>query len=74
MIIIEKNKQIFDIWQFLKNASFHDLNSLPRLIKGDDIRALNVSEVEKDFLGMMFGNAGAVSPCYTVSIFLVIIG
>jgi site-specific DNA-adenine methylase len=67
--IIERNKQIYDIWCYLQNASEKDINSLPRLVKGDDIRSLNLSDIEKDFLGMMFGNAGAVSPCYTVSSF-----
>ncbi len=67
--LIEKNKQIYNIWIFLQSASEKDINQLPRLVKGDDIRALNLSQVEKDFLGMMFGNAGAVSPCYTVSSF-----
>lgn len=67
--LIERNKQIFDIWMYLQSSSEKDINSLPRLIKGDDIKSLNLSHIEKDFLGMMFGNAGAVSPCYTVSSF-----
>ena len=67
--IIELNKQIYDIWIYLQQSSEKEINALPRLIKGDDIKSLNLSNVEKDFLGMMFGNAGAVSPCYTVSSF-----
>lgn len=67
--IIEKNKQIFDIWKYLQGATEKQINSLPRLTKGEKIKELNLSDIEKDFLGMMFGNAGAVSPCYTVSSF-----
>lgn len=67
--IIEKNTQIFNIWKYLQSASEKDILGLPRLIKGDDIKSLDLSDIEKDFLGMMFGNTGAVSPCYKVSSF-----
>lgn len=69
IIIIEKNDVIFRIWEYLQSASEKDILGLPKLKQGDDIRALNLSQIEKEFLGMMFGSVGSPSPCWTVSPF-----
>lgn len=66
--LIDKYENVIKVWQWLKECSEDDINGLPRLKKGDDIRKMNLSDAE--FLFLSFAcSAGSSSPRYTVSKF-----
>lgn len=68
ILLIDKYKNVVDVWLWLKQCSIGDINSLPKLKKGDDIRKMNLSESE--FLFLSFAcSAGSAGPRYSVSNF-----
>lgn len=64
--IVDKYDVVINIWKWLQSASEKDVTSLPTLYKGENIRELNLSEPEKQFLGMLAGVA-STSPRWKVS-------
>ena len=48
--IVDKFKNVIDVWKWLQQCSQKDILGLPKLVKGLDIRKLNISEVERTFL------------------------
>jgi 16S rRNA G966 N2-methylase RsmD len=62
VLLVDKYKVIVDIWHYLQRASEKDILGLPKLDKvGQDLRDYKLSEVEKNFMGMII-SAGASSP------------
>lgn len=55
--LCDKYKVITDIWQWLQQCSEQDILGLPLLRKGEDLRTINLSEPERNFLGMLAGIA-----------------
>jgi len=52
---------IYNIWKYLQQASHQDIDNLPDLQPGDDIRNFTtLSQVEKDLLGFACGVAVAI--------------
>ena len=68
ILIVDKYEVVVNIWKWLQSATIKDITGLPTLYKGDDIRELNLSEPEKQFLGMLAGVA-STSPRWKVSEF-----
>ena len=64
----DKYDVIYKIWKYLVNATPEQINSLPNLKKGDDLRNFNLSEEERYLLGFSVGNGRAV-PSHTVTSF-----
>jgi site-specific DNA-adenine methylase len=51
--IVDKFKNVVDVWKWLQVCSKKDILGLPKLVKGLDIRKLNISEVELTFLSFL---------------------
>jgi len=51
--IVDKFKNVIDVWKWLQQCSKNDILRLPKLVKGLDIRKLNISEVERTFLSFL---------------------
>ena len=51
--IVDKFKNVIDVWKWLQQCSKNDILGLPKLVKGLDIRKLNISEVERTFLSFL---------------------
>jgi site-specific DNA-adenine methylase len=51
--IVDKFKNVIDVWKWLQKCSKQDILKLPKLVKGLDIRTLNISEVERIFLSFL---------------------
>jgi len=51
--ICDKFKNVIDVWKWLQQCSKNDILGLPKLVKGLDIRNLNISEVERTFLSFL---------------------
>lgn len=66
VLLVDKYKVIVDIWHYLQRASQKDILGLPRLVKGMDIRTLDLSDEEKNFLSILAVN-GASHIGYKVS-------
>lgn len=66
VLLVDKYDVIVKIWKWLQLCSVGDILGLPTLKKGEDIRELNLTEVEKMFLGMISGVA-STSPRNKVS-------
>lgn len=66
VLLVDKYEVAIRIWKWLQQCSTGDILGLPILKKGMDIRTLNVSTAEKEFLGMIAGVA-SISPRWTVS-------
>ena len=66
VLLIDKYEVVVKIWQWLQRCSPNDINSLPRLSKGMDLRDCNLSEEEMLFLDMCAGIA-STSPRYKIS-------
>lgn len=52
---------VYNIWVYLLNATSEQISALPQISKGDDIRELDISPVEKDLMGFMI-NMGVPYP------------
>jgi len=61
VILNDSYKVIADIWEYLITATKEQIEQLPELNKGDDIRTLDLPQVEKKLVGFMI-NRGSVSP------------
>jgi len=62
VILIDKFERIVNIWHYLQKCSQKDIQSLPRLNAGDDIRQINFDcQEQKDLMGFIIG-FGSVSP------------
>lgn len=68
VLLVDKYEVVIRIWKWLQQCSERDILGLPDLIKGLDLRTLNLSEEEKMFLGMMAGTS-SISPRNKVSSF-----
>ena len=55
ILLVDKYKVIVDIWHYLQRASVSDILGLPRLEVRQDLRDFNLSEVEKLFMGYLYG-------------------
>jgi site-specific DNA-adenine methylase len=51
--IVDKFKNVIDVWKWLQSCSKKDILGLPKLVKGLDIRTLNISDVERTFLSFL---------------------
>lgn len=54
-------KIIYNLWNYLKTLDLDEINSLPQLKQGDDIRKLNISENMRLLLGFVCGR-GVANP------------
>jgi len=61
VLLVDKNPKIIKLWEYLQNASEKDLDTLPNLKVGDDLRNFNLSEGELCFLGLIV-NQGSSNP------------
>lgn len=61
VILNDLYKVIADIWNYIISASADDINNLPNLKRGDDIRDLDIPDIEKKLLGFMV-NRGVPYP------------
>ncbi len=68
VLLVDKYEVIVKIWKWLQQCSIGDIVGLPNLKKGEEVKALNLTDVEKMFLGMLAGVA-SVSPRNKVSYF-----
>ena len=58
VILIEKNKIVYRIWKWLQECSVNDIQKLPRLKQGDDLRLMNFDcEEAKWLMGFMASRA-----------------
>jgi site-specific DNA-adenine methylase len=64
----DKYDVVYKIWKYLINSNPEQINNLPNIKKGDDIRKFNLPEEERYLLGFSVGN-GRASPSYTVTSF-----
>lgn len=71
VLLVDKYDVVVDIWNYLKQCSREDILGLPKLTVGTVISDLNISDIERKFLGMIAGIA-SVSPRNKVSPFAVI--
>jgi len=54
VLLVDKYPIVVEVWNYLKNASEHDIYGLPKLEKGDSINNYHyLSKVEQDFLGFL---------------------
>jgi len=51
--ILDKDKDVIRVWKWLQTCSKNDILGLPKLVKGLDIRELNISDVERTFLSFL---------------------
>jgi site-specific DNA-adenine methylase len=51
--ICDLNKDVIDVWKWLQACSKEDILGLPKLVKGLDIREINISEIERTFLSFL---------------------
>lgn len=61
VLLVDKNPKIIKLWEYLQNASEKDLDGLPKLNVGDDLRNFDLSEGELCFLGLCV-NEGSANP------------
>jgi hypothetical protein len=47
---------IYEIWNYLKTATSEQINNLPDIKRGDDVRNFNLSTVERNLLGFCCNN------------------
>lgn len=52
---------LYDIWVYLTTATPSQIKSIPELERGDDVRCLDIPEIEKNLLGFMV-NRGVSYP------------
>ena len=52
----DKYKTIYEIWKYLICATSEQINSLPDIKRGDDVRTFNISKTERDLLGFCCSN------------------
>ena len=53
IILNDKYTIISNIWDYIINATQKQIEALPELNKGDDIRKLDITEVERHLMGFM---------------------
>lgn len=64
--LVDKYPVIIEVWNYLKNASEHDILKLPRLKRGERFKDNDgLSEIEKKFYGFIT-QAGSTGERYTV--------
>jgi site-specific DNA-adenine methylase len=71
VIILDKDKRIIKIWEYLQNATSKDILGLPLLVKGqtlNDDEFINLSDVEKDLISF-FTNPSSAQPKRSVGKF-----
>ncbi|KKM64829.1 hypothetical protein LCGC14_1497380 [marine sediment metagenome] len=61
IILNDSYKIITDIWNYLIKATQEQIKNLPEMKKGDDVRDLDISNVEKNLMGFMV-NRGVAYP------------
>ena len=67
--IVDKYKVVYDVWEYLKQATKADILGLPKMKSGDSVNDFNISQVEKDFIGFLICR-GMESPRKNVSSFV----
>lgn len=61
VLLNDSYQVIADIWDYLIHATYEQIEALPNLKRGDDLRQLDISKVERDLLGFMV-NRGVPYP------------
>lgn len=64
----DKYEVIYKIWKYLTNCNRQQIENIPNLKKGDNIKNFNLLEEEKLLLGFVVGN-GRAAPGYKVTSF-----
>lgn len=57
VLLVDKFETVVNVWKWLQKCSYNDIVKLPRLTSGMDIRTLNLTEEELNFVGFMAGVA-----------------
>lgn len=57
VLIVDKFETVVNVWKWLQKCSYNDIVKLPQLTKGMDIRTLNLTGEELNFVGFMAGVA-----------------
>ena len=57
ILLVDKFEVVVNVWKWLQKCSYNDIIKLPRLTNGMDIRTLNLTEEELNFVGFMAGVA-----------------
>lgn len=55
VVLYDKFDKIIEAWHYLQQASEKDVQGLPEIRKGMDLRTMSLSSGEKTFLGFLFG-------------------
>lgn len=55
ILLVDKYEIIINVWRYLQDASEKDILSLPSVIKGQNIRTMNLSEEERILIGFCIG-------------------
>ncbi len=55
ILLVDKYPVIIDIWRYLQSCAPSDILGLPHPKYGDDISQMNLTDVEKNFLGFVVG-------------------
>jgi site-specific DNA-adenine methylase len=66
ILLIDKYKEVIDIWKWLQHCSTNDIKSLPILKPGTDLRSINLSKEELKFMRWQISTA-AFSPVWIVT-------
>lgn len=62
IILNDKYRVIYNVWKYLISATREDIESLPELKEGEDLRDFELTEVERQFMGFIVC-PGQSSPC-----------
>jgi site-specific DNA-adenine methylase len=66
VILNDLDARIVRCWEYLKTVDKHDILNIPRLVAGDDIRKVGLSEGQQ-ILMSFYSSFGTAKPCYTVT-------
>lgn len=67
ILLVDKSDKLIRVWHWLQSCGKNDILKLPRLKTGLDIRKINISDIERDFLSYIV--AASHRPNYIVTKF-----
>lgn len=73
VLLVDKYQVVVDVWHYLQQASVKDIDGLPKITAGKDIREYKLSNGEQLLLSFLTAK-GQANPQYIVSSFAVHIG
>jgi len=61
VLLVDKYEVVVNLWKYLKDASEGDILRLPDMNKGDDLRNMDLSTIEKTLIGFCIGRGATGS-------------